>query len=73
MKERLVTTTMRNEGPFILEWVAWYLMLGFDHIVVFYNDCTDHSPALLQALDAAGILTAVPTPRSLNFPSNAPL
>lgn len=60
MGERLVVTTMRNEGPFILEWVAWYLMLGFDHLVVFYNDCTDHSPELLQALDAAGVLTAVP-------------
>ncbi|NIY79608.1 MAG: glycosyltransferase family 2 protein [Rhodobacteraceae bacterium] len=59
MKERLVTTTMRNEGPFILEWVAWYRMLGFDHLVVFYNDCTDHSPELLEALDAAGVLTAV--------------
>lgn len=60
MNERLVVTTMRNEGPFILEWVAWYLMLGFDHLVVFYNDCTDHSPELLMALDEAGILTAVP-------------
>ncbi|WP_417281046.1 glycosyltransferase family 2 protein [Celeribacter sp.] len=59
MKERLVTTTMRNEGPFILEWVAWYRMLGFDHLVVFCNDCDDHSPALLQALDTAGLLTAV--------------
>ncbi|MBW6418705.1 hypothetical protein J5Y17_13370 [Celeribacter sp. PS-C1] len=48
-------------------------MLGVDHIVVFHKNCTDHSPELLQALDAAGILTAVPTPRSLNFPSNAPL
>lgn len=59
MKERLVTTTMRNEGPFILEWVAWYRMLGFDHLLVFYNDCDDRSPKLLRALEAEGVLTAV--------------
>ncbi|MCA0042406.1 glycosyltransferase family 2 protein [Celeribacter litoreus] len=59
MGERLVVTTMRNEGPFILEWVTWYLMLGFDHIVIFYNDCTDHSPGLLRRLSDAGLVTAV--------------
>ena len=68
MGEKLVITTMRNEGPFILEWVAWYRMLGFDHVVILYNDCTDHSPALLQALDDAGIITAVPYTPDPNLP-----
>lgn len=47
---------MRNEGPFIVEWVCWYRMLGFE-ILVVTNDCTDHSPALLNALAKAGWLT----------------
>jgi len=47
---------MRNEGPFIVEWVAWYKMLGFKNIVVVTNNCTDHSPQLLDALQAAGWL-----------------
>lgn len=47
---------MRNEGPFIVEWVAWYRMLGFD-VVIATNDCTDHSPYLLDALQDAGWLT----------------
>lgn len=46
---------MRNEGPFIVEWVSWYRMLGFEVLVVT-NDCTDHSVELLQALQAAGWL-----------------
>jgi len=25
---------MKNEGPFILEWVAYYKLLGFDNIVI---------------------------------------
>lgn len=46
---------MRNEGPFIVEWVCWYRMLGFDSLVVT-NDCTDHSVALLEAFAKAGWL-----------------
>lgn len=49
-----VLASMRNEGPFIVEWVAWYRMLGFDHVAVVTNNCTDHSPQLLDALQAAG-------------------
>lgn len=47
-----VVASMRNEGPFIAEWVAWYRMLGFTRIIVVTNDCTDHSPQLLDALQA---------------------
>jgi Glycosyl transferase family 2 len=49
-----VLASMRNEGPFIVEWVCWYRMLGFTDVVVVTNNCTDHSPALLDALAAAG-------------------
>lgn len=51
-----VVASMRNEGPFILEWLAWYRMLGFSRALVVTNDCTDHSPALLDALEAKGLL-----------------
>jgi hypothetical protein len=49
-----VVASMRNEGPFIVEWVAWYRMLGFTDVVVVTNNCTDRSPELLDALQAAG-------------------
>jgi hypothetical protein len=49
-----VLASMRNEGAFIVEWVAWYRMLGFQHIAVVTNNCTDHSPELLDALAKAG-------------------
>jgi hypothetical protein len=51
----LVFAGMRNEGAFIVEWVAWYRMLGFD-VLVGINDCTDHSPELLQRLADEGWL-----------------
>lgn len=48
---------MRNEGPFILEWVAYHRSIGFTDIVVCTNDCVDGSPDLLDRLQALGLLT----------------
>lgn len=53
---------MRNEGPFIVEWVAWYRMLGFTDVLIITNDCTDHSPQLLAALAAACWVTHLDCP-----------
>lgn len=53
---RCVITTMKDEGPFILEWVAYHRLIGFDDLLVFSNDCTDGSDDLLRALDAAGLI-----------------
>ena len=49
----VVFAGMRDEGAFIAEWVSWYRMLGFD-VLIGINDCTDHSPDLLQRLAEAG-------------------
>lgn len=54
MKNTLSFTTIRNEGPFLLEWIAWQKMLGFDRVLVMFNDCTDRSPQLLRLLAKAG-------------------
>ena len=51
----LVFAGMKNEGAFLVEWVTWYRMLGFD-VLVGINDCTDRSPALLARLQEEGWL-----------------
>ena len=56
----ILISSMKDEGPYILEWVAHHQVLGFDRIVVASNDCSDGSDRLLQALDKAGYLTHVP-------------
>jgi len=55
----VVYAAMRNEGAFIVEWVTWYKMLGFE-VLVGSNDCTDHSPQLLDKLAEHGWLTHAP-------------
>lgn len=60
----LVFGGMRNEGPFIVEWAAWYRMLGFE-VLIGFNDCTDHSPDLIAALAPGGVTGIAHTPGSL--------
>ncbi len=62
----LVATCMKDEGPFILEWLAWHKAIGITDIVVFSNDCTDGTDTLLDRLDAMGELTHLPNPASVH-------
>lgn len=52
-----VVSTMKNEGPYILDWVAHYKTLGFDHILVCTNDCTDPTVDILLRLQEMGLVT----------------
>jgi hypothetical protein len=54
---RLIITAMRNEAPFILEWIAWHRMIGFDHFLIHTNDCTDPTDDILKRLMTLGIVT----------------
>ncbi len=59
-REKVVLVScMRNEGLFVLEWVAYHALLGFKDILVFTNTCTDGSDLLLDRLQALGHVTHV--------------
>jgi hypothetical protein len=57
VEKTAIVACMRNEGLFIVEWVAYHRVIGFDQIVICSNDCTDGSDVLLDALESAGALT----------------
>lgn len=52
----------KNEGPYLLEWIAYHRALGFDEIVVYENRSTDNSAELLADLARAGVITYRPWP-----------
>lgn len=56
-----VITTMKNEGAFLLEWVAHHKALGFDNILICTNDCADHTRKLAFRLQALGLAVHHPT------------
>lgn len=47
---------MKDEGPFVLEFVAHYRVLGFDLIAIATNDCSDGTDVLCAALAEAGFI-----------------
>jgi hypothetical protein len=51
-----IVTTMKNEGPFILEWIAWHRAIGVDDFLVYTNDCTDGTDTLLDLLQKKGLV-----------------
>lgn len=53
-----VITTMKNEGPFLLEWVAHHKALGFDHLVICTNDCEDTTTEMVVRLQKLGLVRA---------------
>lgn len=70
----LIATCMKDEGPFILEWLAWHRAVGVTDVVVFTNDCTDGTDRLLDRLDRMGELTHLPNPAFLqNSPAFQPI
>ncbi len=51
-----VITTMKNEGAFLLEWVAHHKALGFDNIVICTNDCADATRTMALRLAEMGLV-----------------
>ncbi|TFL16976.1 glycosyltransferase family 2 protein [Jannaschia formosa] len=51
-----IVTCMRNEGPFILDWLAHHRAIGVDDVLVYTNDCTDGTDRLLDLLQDHGIV-----------------
>ena len=50
----LVITTMRNEAPFVLEWLAYHQHIGVTDFLVYSNDCEDGTDLLLDRLEVLG-------------------
>jgi hypothetical protein len=51
--------TVRNEGPYLLDWLAHHRAAGFEHAVIYSNDNDDGSDDLLGLLADHGEITWV--------------
>ena len=52
----MVMSSMRNEGPYIVEWIAWNRVIGFTDIVIGTNDSVDGTTELLSRLADHGVI-----------------
>ncbi|SOH95502.1 Glycosyl transferase family 2 [Monaibacterium marinum] len=52
----MIVTTMKNEGPFILEWLAYHRAIGVTDFLIYTNDCTDGTDTMFELLQARGLV-----------------
>lgn len=55
-RKTAIVTTMKNEGPFILEWLAYHRAIGVQDFLIYTNDCTDGTDTMLQMLQKKGLV-----------------
>ena len=73
---------MKDEGPFVIEWVAHHLAIGFTDLVVYTNDCSDGTDDMLIRLEELGLCHhrrnvipegIRPQPSALNYAQGEPV
>jgi hypothetical protein len=52
----------RNEGPYLLEWIAYHKVIGFAEIIIYDNGSRDGSGAVLAALAECGEVAQIAWP-----------
>ena len=65
-----VVSIMKNEGPYIKEWLDYHLLAGVDHFFIYDNDSPDNQREVLQPYIDAGLVTYIFFPgTSPQFPA----
>lgn len=59
----VIVASLKNEAPYILEWIAHHRMVGVDNFVIYTNDCEDGTAEILDRLDRLGIVEHRPNNR----------
>lgn len=52
-----LVATVKDEGPYLWEWVAYHRMIGFQTIIVFQNDSTDGTHHILAEMARHNLIT----------------
>jgi Glycosyltransferase family 92 len=58
-----VCAIMKDEGPYLREWLEFHRLVGVDHFYLYDNGSTDDSVRILEPYVRAGIVDLVPWPR----------
>jgi hypothetical protein len=55
-------TCVKNEGPFLVEWIAFNRVIGVTDFLFYSNDCTDATDRLLDRFAEMGLVVHLPNP-----------
>jgi hypothetical protein len=54
-----ISTIIRNEGPYLSEWLEFHSLLGVTHFFIYDNGSTDNTLDVLEPYQQAGIVSVV--------------
>ncbi len=57
---------IKNEAPYLAQWIEFHVMQGFDHFFIYDNASTDNFLEILGPYIGAGLVTVIPIPRALH-------
>lgn len=57
----VLISSVKNEGPWIIEWIAYHRSLGFSSILIYQNDSEDLTDLILQRAQDLGYIEACTT------------
>ena len=52
----VIVGCMKNEAPYIVEWIAYHRAIGVDNFLIYTNDCSDSTDEVLGRLMEMGIV-----------------
>lgn len=52
----VIVACMKNEAPYIIEWIAYHRAIGVDGFIIYTNGCEDGTTEILDRLQDMGVL-----------------
>lgn len=57
---------IRDEGPYLREWIEFHRIVGVQHFVLYDNGSVDETPAVLAPYVSSGLVDLIPWPSFLS-------
>ncbi|MBN8413729.1 MULTISPECIES: glycosyltransferase family 2 protein [Halomonas] len=62
MEKFCLAGIVKDEADYIIEWIAWHQLAGFNNIILADNSSTDGTRSLLEALETIGVVRVIYQP-----------
>ena len=57
-----VVAILKNEGPYLKEWLDYHLLAGVDHFYLYDNESPDNQAEVVKPYVEAGLVDYIPCP-----------
>ena len=62
-----IVATLKDEGPYLKEWLDYHLLAGVDHFYLYDHESTDNYAEIVKPYIDAGLVTSTPYPNNISM------